>query len=82
MSSVKDWLAVIGILAVGFVGGWAMMNVRLDDGEVPVAHRQHWEFDPQGQGENLSADACRAAGRTPYYIYPDNVTPFYEECLK
>jgi len=80
---MRDWLNVLGILAIGFVGGLVMLNTAAPPPVEPdPPRRQHWEFDPQGQGENLSADACRAAGRTPYYIYPDNVTPFYEECLR
>lgn len=84
MSTLKDWLTVFPIIAIGFIGGCVMLNIatRSEEVEAPTLHRQHWEIDPQGQGENLSAEQCRAAGRTPYYIYPDNVTSFYEECLR
>jgi hypothetical protein len=47
----------------------------------PPPSRQTWELDPQGHGENLGAAECIAAGRTPYYIYPDGSTRFYLECL-
>lgn len=84
MSTIKDWLSVGAILAVGFIGGCVMLNsaARPGNDESAPLHRQRWEIDPQGQGENLSAEQCVAAGRTPYYIYPDNITPFYEECLR
>jgi hypothetical protein len=47
----------------------------------PIAHRAVWELDPQGQAQNLAATECQPP-RTPYYIYPDGVTPFYLECLR
>jgi hypothetical protein len=48
----------------------------------PLPHRTRAELDPQGQGENLGPQECREKGRTPFYIYPDGITPFFEECLR
>jgi hypothetical protein len=46
-----------------------------------IGHRPVWQLDPQGQGSNLAAPDCLPP-RTPYYIYPDGITPFYIECLR
>jgi len=84
----SEWIIVFAILATGFFGGLAALEIldHTDPLVEPVAarpaHRRHWEIDPQGQGENLSAADCRAAGRTPYYVEIDPETKFYEECLR
>lgn len=74
-----DKVGALAILTVGFITGLAILHLF---DPPPLPQRQAWELDPQGQGENLGADACIAAGRTPYYIYPDGITPFFEECLQ
>jgi hypothetical protein len=73
-----DKLAAVVIVLVGFAAGLAILHA-FDSVRLPS--RSVWELDPQGQGENLGAAGCIAAGRTPYYVYPNGVTPFYEECL-
>jgi len=73
-----DKLAAVVIVLVGFAAGLAILHA-FDSVILPSRHV--WELDPQGQSENLNATMCIAAGRTPYYIYPDGITPFFEECL-
>jgi hypothetical protein len=73
-----DKLAAVVIVLTGFAAGLVILRA-FDSVHLPT--RQVWELDPQGQGENFGSVACIAAGRTPYYIYPDGITPFFEECL-
>jgi hypothetical protein len=79
MRPTFEAVGVVAILSVGFASGLAILHLLTPPAE--IVSRQLWELDPQGQSENLGAEACRQAGRVPYYVYPDGVTPFYEECL-
>jgi hypothetical protein len=76
---MRDWIGIALLLIIGFTLGTVGFHVFSPTVKLPS--RQTWELDPQGHGENLGAEDCVAAGRTPYYIYPDNTTRFYEECL-
>jgi hypothetical protein len=74
-----DKVAAIAIVLVGFLAGLAILRIWQTPDPPPAHHI--WEMDPQGQSENLGSQDCVLAGRIPYYIYPDGITPFYEECL-
>jgi hypothetical protein len=75
---IFQWLFVVMLLATGFVMGtvlWQGYSAML---QYSLPHREVFELDPQGRGENLGRDDCKKAGRIAY-IDDDG---FYLECLR
>ena len=46
-----------------------------------LLHRPEWMIDPQGHEKNHGPGDCEK-GQVPYYLYDDNETPYFLECMR
>lgn len=73
-------LAVISLLCFWTVGG-TLVIWALHAAPAPIPAKPAWMLDPQGHDKNHDALHCEP-GTQPYYVYADDNTSFFEECMR